>query len=99
MKDHIYFQLAQVIDNNQVSLVAGSNGAKLVQPEMLSRIYCSQLNRPHRFKAEGNRLPHHRIQVTIIQEVDGAAVIDNKHAPFIGFISHQRQQRLQILLR
>ena len=86
----------QVGQQQQVGLVAGRDRAEMPEAVPRRRVDRRQHDGVLRSDARGDRLAHHPVDVAVLGDVLGIAVVGAERDPGGAELPHQRQQRLEI---
>ena len=91
-------QVRQVVGDDEVGQVAGRYRPAVAQPEVGGGVDGGELDGPQRVQAQADGLAHHGVQVAVVEEVPGRAVVHHQQAAGVGVVGHQGQELLQVLL-
>ena len=86
----------EVGQQEEIRLVAGGNRAEVVEPVPLGGVERGQQKGVLGRDAGGNRLAHHPVDVTVLGDVLGVAVVGAERHPAGPVLEHERKQRLKV---
>ena len=88
----------EVVDDDQVGLVARRDGAEVPQAEPLGGVEARHRDGPDRVEPSGDRQPHGVIEVALVAEVVRGAIVGDEQGPPRAEPPDDRQQLGQVLL-
>ena len=95
--DEVGPQVAQVAAGDQVGAPPRRHRAAVEQPEVLGGVERRHADRRQRVDAAGDRHPHQRVHVPLVEQVGGLAVVGAQAQPPLGARVDERQQVAQVL--
>ena len=96
LEDGVRREADEIGEQEQVGLVAGRDGAEPVEPVPLRRVEGGHHERILGRDARRDGVAHHPVDVAVVGDVLGVAVVGAERHPAGAELVHERQQRLQV---
>ena len=98
-KDHFHLEVFQTVHYAEIGQIAGGDGAPVVELIISGGVVAGYLDGNNRVYTGGDGPTHNVVNMALLQNVVGMAVVTAEHAALIVLRRQQGQQRIQILGR